>query len=119
MGGSQVRKICLDQTWFLRLDGSSRSSDPPPVSTNQPPTLASLFSHLSPEEKQEISDQLNLELSILLGVLYFMVESFRGEEEWGDELSMFCLESTWQVDKTINCSELGAANAYLSFECNG
>lgn len=32
-------------------------------------------------------DEVNGELALLLAVMYFMVEAFRGEEEWGQELS--------------------------------
>lgn len=38
-------------------------------------------------ERQELLDEINGELALLLAVLYFMVECFRGEEKWGEELS--------------------------------
>jgi cation transport ATPase len=38
-------------------------------------------------ERQERLDEVNAELALLLAVLYFMVECFRGEEGWGEELS--------------------------------
>lgn len=38
-------------------------------------------------ERQELLDEVNGELALLLAVMYFMVEVFRGEEEWGQELS--------------------------------
>ena len=38
-------------------------------------------------ERQERLDEINAELALLLAVLYFMVECFRGEEGWGEELS--------------------------------
>ncbi|GAA5863667.1 hypothetical protein JCM1840_000097 [Sporobolomyces johnsonii] len=37
-------------------------------------------------ERQERLDEINAELALLLAVLYFMVECFRGEEQWGEEL---------------------------------
>ncbi|ORY85409.1 hypothetical protein BCR35DRAFT_302898 [Leucosporidium creatinivorum] len=38
------------------------------------------------QERQEQLDEINGELALLLAVLYFMVECFRGEEQWGEEL---------------------------------
>jgi len=38
-------------------------------------------------ERQEHLDEVNAELALLLATLYFMVECFRGEEAWGEELS--------------------------------
>ncbi|GAA6059340.1 hypothetical protein JCM10212_003238 [Sporobolomyces blumeae] len=37
-------------------------------------------------ERQDRLDEINAELATLLAVVYFMVECFRGEEEWGQEL---------------------------------
>ncbi|GAA6005583.1 hypothetical protein JCM10207_005258 [Rhodosporidiobolus poonsookiae] len=37
-------------------------------------------------ERQDHLDEVNAELALLLAVLYFMVECFRGEEQWGEEL---------------------------------
>ncbi|GAA5862850.1 hypothetical protein JCM8547_006570 [Rhodosporidiobolus lusitaniae] len=37
-------------------------------------------------ERQERLDEINAELALLLAVLYFLVECFRGEEKWGEEL---------------------------------
>lgn len=37
--------------------------------------------------KQERLDEINAELATLLAIVYFMVECFRGEDKWGQELS--------------------------------
>ncbi|BGP12930.1 hypothetical protein JCM10213_004349 [Rhodosporidiobolus nylandii] len=37
-------------------------------------------------ERQDRLDEINAELALLLAVLYFLVECFRGEEKWGEEL---------------------------------
>ncbi|GAA5892539.1 hypothetical protein JCM6882_005642 [Rhodosporidiobolus microsporus] len=37
-------------------------------------------------ERQDRLDEINAELALLLAVLYFMVECFRGEDKWGEEL---------------------------------
>lgn len=41
----------------------------------------------SAQNRQDRLDEINGELALLLAVLYFMVEVYRGEEEWADELS--------------------------------
>ncbi|GAA5831511.1 hypothetical protein JCM11251_004048 [Rhodosporidiobolus azoricus] len=41
---------------------------------------------LHERERQDRLDEINAELALLLAVLYFMVECFRGEEQWGEEL---------------------------------
>ncbi|BGP36956.1 Factor arrest protein 11 [Rhodotorula kratochvilovae] len=38
------------------------------------------------QERQDRLDEINAELALLLAVLYFMVECFRGEDEWAEEL---------------------------------
>ena len=40
-------------------------------------------------ERQEYLDEINLELGIYVGILYFMVEIFRGDDDWAEELSAF------------------------------
>lgn len=47
-------------------------------------------------ERQEALDEINGELALYLAVLYIMVEVFRGEEEWAEDLSACrrCLTST-------------------------
>ena len=41
---------------------------------------------LTPEAKLEYLDEINLELALHFAQLYSLLESSRGEEEWGDEL---------------------------------
>ncbi|BGP16111.1 Factor arrest protein 11 [Rhodosporidiobolus nylandii] len=38
-------------------------------------------------ERQDRLDEINAELALLLAVLYFLVECFRGEEKWREELT--------------------------------
>lgn len=42
---------------------------------------------LHPHDRQAFLEEINGELAIHLAVLYFMVEVFRGEDAWGEELS--------------------------------
>lgn len=57
-----------------------------PQQRNQPAMLTE-----EEEEKdrirQEKLDEINAELATLLAIVYFMVECFRGEDQWGQELS--------------------------------
>ncbi|KAG0144411.1 hypothetical protein CROQUDRAFT_660084 [Cronartium quercuum f. sp. fusiforme G11] len=41
---------------------------------------------LHPQDRQAFLEEINGELAIHLAVLYFMVEVFRGEDAWGEEL---------------------------------
>lgn len=42
---------------------------------------------LTAQERHDFLEEINGELAIHLAVLYFMVEVFRGEDAWGEELS--------------------------------
>jgi hypothetical protein len=42
---------------------------------------------LTPQAKLDYLDEINLELALHFAQLYILVETARGEEEWGDELS--------------------------------
>lgn len=42
---------------------------------------------LTPHAKLEYLDEINLELALHFAQLYILVETGRGDEEWGDELS--------------------------------
>lgn len=42
---------------------------------------------LTPQAKLEYLDEINLELALHFAQLYILVETCRGEEDWGDELS--------------------------------
>jgi hypothetical protein len=43
--------------------------------------------NLSAAEKQEFIEEVNTELSVYLGMLYFLIEVFKGDDDFGDELS--------------------------------
>ena len=42
---------------------------------------------ITPEDKADIMEEVTTELSVYLGMLYHMVEIFRGHDEFADELS--------------------------------
>lgn len=42
---------------------------------------------LTPQERQDYLEEINGELAMHLSILYFMVETLRGDEGWADELS--------------------------------
>lgn len=42
--------------------------------------------NITPAEKQEFVEEVNTELSVYLGMLYFLVEMFKGDEQFGEEL---------------------------------
>ena len=43
--------------------------------------------NLSNAEKQEFVEEICTELSVYLGMLYFLIEVFKGDDEFGEELS--------------------------------
>ena len=43
--------------------------------------------NLSSSEKQEFVEEVCTELSVYLGMLYFLIEVFKGDEDFGEELS--------------------------------
>ncbi|GAA6035376.1 hypothetical protein JCM8097_008842 [Rhodosporidiobolus ruineniae] len=55
-----------------------RQDQPPPPQTEE--------DRRAEQERQDRLDEINAELALLLAVLYFMVECFRGEAKWGEEL---------------------------------
>jgi hypothetical protein len=45
--------------------------------------------NLSIAEKQEFVEEVCTELSVYLGMLYFLIEVFKADDEFGEELSRF------------------------------
>lgn len=43
--------------------------------------------NITPAEKQEFVDEVNTELSVYFGMLYFLIEMFKGDEDFAEELS--------------------------------
>lgn len=75
----------------LRWDKASSTPDVDPA-----------FPQHSSHARQESLDGINAELAVLLAILYFMLEVFRGDEGWADELS------EWKSSAKIGgCTESG------------
>lgn len=53
----------------------------------RPPVMMTEEEEEKERMRQDRLDEINAELATLLAVVYFMVECFRGEEKWGQELS--------------------------------
>lgn len=53
------------------------------------------------DERQEYLEEINAEMSIYLGILYFMAEIFRENADWAEELSETVLsrfqQSGWLI----------------------
>jgi hypothetical protein len=43
--------------------------------------------NLSAGEKQDFVEEVCTELSVYLGMLYFLIEVFKGDDDFGEELS--------------------------------
>ncbi|GAA5872543.1 hypothetical protein JCM16303_004557 [Sporobolomyces ruberrimus] len=52
----------------------------------RPPVMMTEEEEEKERMRQDRLDEINAELATLLAVVYFMVECFRGEEKWGQEL---------------------------------
>ena len=44
---------------------------------------------ISPQDKQECIEEVNTELSVYLGIMYFLVEALKGNDGFADELSKY------------------------------
>lgn len=68
-------------------------------------------------EKQEFVEEVNTEMSIYLGMLYLLIEVFKGDDQFGDELSGFCAfifgTRVHGLFVDVASSELGATLAGL------
>ena len=64
-------------------------------------------------------EEVTTELSVYLGMLYHMVEVFKGHDDFADELSEPCrLPTGYDADPLVPCnSEPGSALACLSIQC--
>jgi hypothetical protein len=86
-----LREVGALEAIFVALKGvggrhdwiSSLPEAPDPNSAFSPPGP-----YLDAHDRQAFLEEINGELAIHLAVLYFMVEVFRGDETWGEELSM-------------------------------
>lgn len=62
-------------------------------------------------------EEVTTELSVYLGMLYHMVEVFKGHDDFADELSERCrLPAAYDADP-LALSEPGTAFACLSIQC--
>ncbi|KAH9465085.1 hypothetical protein Pst134EB_004571 [Puccinia striiformis f. sp. tritici] len=65
-----------------RHDWISSLPEAPDPNSSFSPTAT----YLDPHDRQAFLEEINGELAIHLAVLYFMVEVFRGDDTWGEEL---------------------------------
>lgn len=54
--------------------------------------------NLSAAEKQEFVEEICTELSVYLGMLYFLIEVFKGDDEFGEELSRSFLPNLLTIE---------------------
>lgn len=47
--------------------------------------------NISAQEKADFTEEVTTELSVYLGMLYHMVEVFKGHDDFADELSGYCI----------------------------
>ena len=71
----------------MRVTGDNIGVSSIPEGDGQYQQASTYYPSLTLQERQEYLEEINGELAIHLSILYFMVEIFRGDETWADELS--------------------------------
>lgn len=70
---------------------------------------------ITPAEKQDFVEEVNTELSVYFGMLYFLVEMFKGDDQFGEELSAYRI--LYHAASVLTLfSELGAASSGLPLQ---
>jgi hypothetical protein len=57
--------------------------------------------HISPTDKADFIEEIITEISVYLGMLYHLIEVFKGHDEFADELSQWCVSAP----QRINCTK--------------
>lgn len=48
--------------------------------------------HITSQEKTDLMEEVLTEISVYLGMLYHLIEAFKGHDDFADELSMFFIQ---------------------------
>jgi len=64
----------------------NRGANQPFVCSTLSDSEAASF-HISPSDKQDFIEEVTTEISVYLGMLYHLVEVFKGYDDFADELS--------------------------------
>lgn len=89
-----------EQNAQLQRQSPGHPPNPPPAPSQ----------HYIPEELQRAMEDTNSEIGVYLGIIYFVIEVFRHDEMFGDELSeskAFLLLQ--EFIKPLHCSGYGSA----------
>jgi hypothetical protein len=70
---------------------------------------------ITPAEKADFIEEVITEISVYLGMLYHLIEIFKGYDDFADELSR-CLPAVSNRVLTSVPSELGSASSRLSLQ---
>jgi hypothetical protein len=93
------------QVLFLSLSSSLTDAD------------AARF-HISASERADFIEEVTTELSVYLGMLYHMIEIFKGHDDFADELSEYFPRNQQQyIFLMTRRSELGSSIASLPLQC--
>ena len=69
------------------------------------------------QEKSDITEEVLTEVSVFFGMLYHLIEIFKGYDDFADELSEYFIITQWQSSSyTKSESEFGSAPSGLSFQ---
>lgn len=64
------------------------------------------YFNISASERQDFVEETCTELSVYLGMLYFLIEIFKGDEEFGDELSIIFFSHKCLLSEYISAVSL-------------
>jgi hypothetical protein len=60
--------------------------------------------HISATEKADFVEEVLTEISVYLGMLYHVIEVFKGHDDFADELSEYLVHHTYQVRNLLSVS---------------
>jgi hypothetical protein len=88
-----------DLLWYIELSHSDPNIHSSDSETYFLVTYSSLSDadaahfHISPTDKADFIEEIITEISVYLGMLYHLIEVFKGHDEFADELSWYCFHN--------------------------
>jgi hypothetical protein len=97
---SEFRKLCFPERVSYTLCSSLSEQD-------------AIHFQISAQDRADILEEVTTELSVYLGMLYHVIEVFKGHDDFADELSKYPLRYSSLYLHTPLSSEFGPATARL------
>jgi hypothetical protein len=71
---------------------------------------------MTAQEKSDLTEEVVTEVSVFFGMLYHLIEIFKGYDDFADELSEYSIINQCHFILTESESESGSSPACLSFQ---